>query len=113
MDLAIIVTDFAETYAFTSQQEVQSAHCYHEAVTIHFVVAYTKCPHCNQGTTESLIFVTDDIKHVVNNFVRGNIDHLHIVRGQQFEQIIQWSHRRSSQYRSKGPFADISASERD
>jgi len=44
----ILNLDFAENYACVSQMEIQTAHWYHNQVTIHPIVAYYNCHQCQE-----------------------------------------------------------------
>ena len=62
------VMNFAENYACVYQEEVQSAHWHHESVTINPITAYRRCTNCDVGITESLIFISDDMKTMRSMF---------------------------------------------
>ena len=62
---AVIIMDYAENYACSSQDEIQSAHWVQQAVTIHPMMAFINNSD-KAGTithNESLVFITDDLKH--------------------------------------------------
>jgi len=42
------VLDFAENHTCVQQDEIQSAHWYHEMVTIHSIVLYFQCSLCQK-----------------------------------------------------------------
>ena len=114
--LRIMVLDFAENFSCLYQHEVKSAHWHHEQVTLHPVYTYYKCPNCEDCLTESIICVSDDNRHdyhAVLTFVKRTMDHLQQVRNLQVSHVVQWSDGCGSQYKSKGPFADVAASELD
>ena len=110
-----MVLDFAENYSCTYQNEVQSAHWFYEQVTLHPVTTYYKCAYCQEATNESLVFISPDHRHdhhAVQHYTRLAIDHLR-QRGMLCTRIVQWSDGCTSQYKSRGPFADIAASQHD
>ena len=64
--------------------------------------------------TESVICVSDDNHHdhhAVLTFVKRTMEHLQQVRHLQVSHVVQWSDGCGAQYKSKGPFADVAASE--
>ncbi|XP_041372135.1 uncharacterized protein LOC121385498 [Gigantopelta aegis] len=106
-----MVLDFAENFTCSNQDEVQAAHWYHEQVTVHPIVTYYVCPFCEETISESLVFISDDRHHDFNavfHFTKVAIDHLRNTRGLELDHIIQWTDGCASQYKSKGPFSDIS-----
>lgn len=108
-----VVMDFAENYACTFQEEVQSAHWHHQQVTIHPISCYYRCRHCEDKIYESLIFVSDDQQHdhhAVHPFFTLAMNHLRVERQLDPSLVLQWTDGCASQYKSKGPFADIAAS---
>jgi hypothetical protein len=85
-------------------------------VTVHPTVCYYSCQDCNEPVTESLIFISDDRlhdHHAVRAFTNEAIRHLQEVRHLQLGHIIQFTDGCSAQYKSKGPFLDISNGCRD
>ncbi|KAK7106653.1 uncharacterized protein [Littorina saxatilis] len=110
-ETVMMVLDFAENFTCQYQQEVQAAHWHHDTVTLHPIVAYYKCPACETTTTESLVFISNDGKHdfhAVQAFMVKTVDHLQQERGLTINHIVQWTDGCAAQYKSKGPFADIS-----
>ena len=106
-----MVLDFAENFTCTHQDEVQAAHWHHEQVTVHPIVSYYGCQECQETVTESLVFVSDDKVHdhnAVFHFTKLAMEHLQLTRGLSLKTIIQWTDGCCSQYKSKGPFSDIS-----
>ena len=61
--LLMMVLDFAENFACLHQNEVQAAHWHHDQLTIHPVCTYYKCSNCSQMVTESVVCISDDLKH--------------------------------------------------
>jgi hypothetical protein len=110
----VMVLDFAENYACTLQDEAQSCHWHHEQVTVHPVVAYYKCdkPECKgAAVTESLVVISDDKKHdhhAVRHFVTTVNRFLQAQRSIDIAHEVHFTDGCSSQYKSKGPFYDIS-----
>ena len=75
------------------------------------VHVYFRCPVCPAKTTESLILVSPDVKHdhhAVQHFTTVAMEHLRQKRGLTIDHFIQWTDGCAAQYKSKGPFADIS-----
>ena len=111
-----MVLDFAENFTCTYQDEVQAAHWHHNQVTVHPIVCYYACSHCQQPLTDSLVFISDDRNHdhhAVHAFTLRAVEHLRDARNISLEHIVQWTDGCSSQYKSKGPFADISRALQD
>ena len=113
-DTVIQVLDFAEKFTFDFQNEVQSAHWTHETCTVHPIVNYYTCEEedCSEVVTESVVVISDDLKHdhnAVHKFIAVN-DSVIRKRNPNVEKYIQWSDGCASQYKSKGPFIDISCS---
>lgn len=108
--MALMVLDFAENFTCSFQDEVQAAHWYHEQVTVHPIVTYHQCLQCQEVVTESLVFISPDRKHdyhAVHHFTTQAIQHLRHVRGLQLDSVVQFTDGCASQYKSRGPFADI------
>ena len=93
------------------QNEVQAAHWCHDQVTVHPSVTYYPCQNaCGKVMTESLVFISSDLKHdfhAVHHFTGKALSHLRDVRGLVIDRVLQWTDGCASQYKSKGPFADI------
>lgn len=110
----VMVLDFAENYTCNLQDEVQSCHWFHEQATVHPIVCYYRCPHCPDGkVTESIVFISSDKKHdhhAVHHFLTQANNHLQETRRLKIDKQIQFSDGCASQYKSKGPFSDISHS---
>ena len=114
--IVMTVNDFAENYSCFYQEEVQSAHWHYQQVTLHPTVAYYKCKSCPETVMESLVFISNDLKHdhhAVHHFNKMTMNHLQKERGLKVRKLIQWSDGCASQYKSKGPFADLAASSID
>ncbi|CAC5385885.1 unnamed protein product [Mytilus coruscus] len=114
----ILNLDFAENYACVSQMEIQTAHWYHQQVTIHPIVAYYKvnCHQCQETVQETMLFISDDLTHdahAVHKFVSMANEHLQQKRMINIQHEIQFSDGCSSQYKSFTPFCDISYSLQD
>ncbi|MES9901055.1 MAG: hypothetical protein ABW168_00060 [Sedimenticola sp.] len=112
----VLNLDFAENYACISQMEIQTAHWFHQQVTIHPVVAYYNCHKCDETVQECLYFVSDDLTHdahAVHRFVSATNAHLRNKRGIDIEHQVQFSDGCASQYKSVTPFIDISYSFND
>ena len=112
----LMVMDFAENFSCFYQQEVQAAHWHHNQATVHPTVTYYKCLACEERVTESLVFITSDKTHdynAVHVFTARAVEHLKTARGVKVDHIVQWTDGCGSQYKSKGPFADISCAIED
>ena len=69
-----------------------------------------------QTVTESLVFISDDRTHdynAVHAFVTRAVEHVRCVRHIPFDHIIQGTDGCAAQYRSKGPFVDVSCAAQD
>ena len=107
---AVMVMDFAENYGCRYQDEVQAVHWGHDSATIHPIVAYYKCPECTATVTDSLIMITQDNVHdyhAVRQFSALAVDHIK-EKGENINRIICFSDGAGCQYKSRGPFLDIS-----
>ena len=92
---------------------VQAAHWHHEQVTVHPIVCYYGCQFKGaqrqpqkalySSATTVGITMTPSFK-----FTQLAVDHLRTVRGLEIKNIVQWTDGCGAQYKSKGPFADIS-----
>ena len=61
--------------------------------------------------TESLVFISSDLKHdyhAVHYFTTKALSHLRDVRGLVIDNVLQWTDGCAAQYKSKGPFSDVS-----
>ena len=108
-----MVLDFAKNFTCTFQDEVQAAHWHHEQVILHPIVSYYQCTQdeCEETVTESMVFISNDKNHdhhAVFQFTREALRHLTDVRQLPVQHVIQWTDGCSAQYKSKGPFSDIS-----
>ena len=110
----VMVYDFAENYACRYQDEIQSVHWGHEAATLHPIVSNYQCPRCKEVMTHSLVMVTDDNSHdfhAVNQFTVIALEHLK--KEVSFDKVIRFSDGAPNQYKSKGPFLDVSHAKSD
>ncbi|XP_041371083.1 uncharacterized protein LOC121384664 [Gigantopelta aegis] len=106
-----MVLDFAENFACLYQDEIQAAHWHHKQVTVHPIVTYYACRECKETTTESLVFISEDRVHdyhAVFRFTQLAVIHLRTALDILLEHSIEWTDGCSLQYKSKGPFCDIS-----
>ena len=81
-----------------------------------FLYVCNRCPSCDATTTELLVFISADQRHdhhAVQAFVGMAVDHLKNERGLCIDHIIQWTDGCGAQYKSKGPFVDISCALQD
>ena len=112
----IQVLDFAENYTCLLQNEVQAAHWNHHMATVHPLVCYYNCEKCDRVITESCVCISDDLKHdhhAVHVFALKTAEHLQYTRKLNIDKYIQFTDGAASQYKSKGPFLDISYSKED
>ena len=111
-----MVLDFAENYTCSNQDEVQTARWYYEQVTVHPIVTYYSCGTCDEMVSESLVFISNDKNHDFNavyTFTAQAVQHLRGTRKVNLRHVIQWTDGCAAQYKSKGPFADISFANED
>ena len=113
----VSVIDFSENYTTFFQDAVQSSYWVNTQVTLFPIVAWYKC-NCPESPTvrEYIVFISDDLKHDYNavhlfqtiayGFICNN-------RGVRINRIIEFSDGCASQFKSRGPFADISNSIQD
>ena len=112
---AMSILDFAENYVCRYQDEVQAAYWTQQSATIHPFVTYYRCS-CNSVVTESIVVVSDNLTHdhnAVHAFQKEVMDHLMSTRHLKLKKYIRFSDCCTNQYRSKGPFADISKAVED
>lgn len=103
------VMDFAKNRGITYQNEIKSVFYSQEQVTMHPVVTYYKSG--NSLVRDSSIVISDDHVHdfhAVRHFARIVDDHIAKKRGTSPEKKVIFSDGCSAQYKSKGPFADLS-----
>ena len=85
---------------------------HHTTITLHPIVCYYQCADCEKGVVcETLAFISDDKVHdfhAVQTFVCLAMEHLRGCRQLDVQRVIQWTDGCASQYKSKGPFSDIS-----
>jgi len=108
---AVVVMDFAENYACSMQNEVQSYHWCQQQATVHPVVAYVNASETERGIVThiiGLVFITDDRKHdvaAVAAFTDATCkylsDNFHVDRIDRFTDCC------AAQYRSKHSFAEL------
>lgn len=94
-----------------SQMEIQTAHWYHQQVTVHPVVAYYNCHQCQETVQEDILFISDDLTHdahAVHKFITLTNKHMTECRGLNILHEVQYSDGCSSQHKSVTPFCDIS-----
>lgn len=110
-DSCLCILDFAENYTCCYQDEVQGAYWTQNAATVHPIVCYYHCNQCEEVLTESLVFISDDLNHdyhAVNAFQTTACQHLKETRQLQLSHIYRYSDGCAQQYKSKGPFSDVS-----
>jgi hypothetical protein len=114
---AMAVMDFAENYTMTFQKEIQSAHWMKSMVTVHPIVYTYVChePECKQIMRDVLIIVSDDLKHdshAVQAFRNESIRYLK-KKMPNLMKLTEWTDGCAAQYKSKGPFVDLSFGKQD
>ena len=108
-DWILMVMDFARNRELYQQDEIKSAYFGRKQITIHPVVAYYNSPIARNITTrDSMIFLSDDINHDYN-FVKHVLDLVikKLSEKMNIAKLVIFSDGCSSQYKSKGPLADI------
>jgi hypothetical protein len=111
--------DFSENFSTFYQQEISSAHWMKNLITIHPLVAYYSCPDCEGATSpvmDVLVFISDDNthdNHAVQEFVTQAVQFLVEERHVEISKIYEFTDGCASQYKSRGPFADISFGQED
>jgi hypothetical protein len=111
-DTVVMVLDFGQNYACFWQDEAQSAHWFHEQITIHPVVAYYWQD--RKVVKEEIIFLSADSthdSHAVAVFVQQAVEHLREKRNVSVKYLHQFSDGCSAQYKSKRPFQHVSQAE--
>ena len=110
----VVHMDFSENYATFYQQEISSAHWMKNLVTVHPIVAFYSCRECGNAARtvmDVLVFLSDDNNHdhhAVQTFVETTVRFLKEDRHVQFDYLYEFTDGCSSQYKSRGPFVDIS-----
>ena len=119
-DSVVMHLDYSENYSTFYQQEISSEHWKKNLITVHPIVTYYNCPECDDDTVtpvmDVLVFLTDDNKHdhhAVQNFFSQTINFLKEKRGLTFQNTFEFTDGCSAQYKSRGPFVDISCSYED
>ncbi|XP_072179230.1 uncharacterized protein [Diadema setosum] len=109
--------DFAENFSCRYQDEVQSVYWGYEAATLHPIIAVYLCPKCGDPKTHSLVMISNDKTHdyhAVRTFTTIAIDHLKKTLGPEaITQVVRFSDGCGIQYKSKGPFLDLSYAKSD
>lgn len=104
------VMDFAKNREVRYQTEIKAAFYTTEQITLHPVVNYYRSPRSGDIVKHSVVIISDDKVHdyhAVEKFQQVVDAHLHREAGLEPEEKIIWSDGCASQYKSKGPFADI------
>ena len=110
------VLDFAENYKCAYQREVQSAYYAQDSSTVHPIVTYYRCSTCDKSITESLVMISNDLHHdyhLVNRFQQEVSHYLSNTRGIKITKMYRYSDGCGNQYKSKGPFSDVSYAKED
>ncbi len=112
----LTVWDFSENYKCNFQREVQSAYYSQESATLHPVIVYYRCITCEETVQESCIFISNDLHHdhhLVNTFQQKLAKHLTQTRKLPLQTLHRYSDGCACQYKSKGPFSDVSYATED
>ena len=110
----VVHMDFSENYSTFYQEEISSAHWMKNLITIHPLVAFYRCPACDDDTRlvmDVLIFISDDNQHdhhAVQAFYALAIKFLKETRGISFDRVFEFTDGCASQYKSRGPMVDLS-----
>ncbi|XP_053391572.1 uncharacterized protein LOC123539851 [Mercenaria mercenaria] len=107
-NVVVTIADFSENYRCVSQDEIQSAYYSYSQVSVFPMIAYYKCPDCEDVVQESAVFISDDLNHdamAVNLFSKLMFEHIssHV----KVEQEIQFSDGCAAQFKSKVPFFHV------
>ena len=114
----VSVIDFAENYSTFHQNEIQSAHWVNDQISIFPMVVWYHCPQCEESpiVRENLVFFSDELKHdyhAVHEFQMVGYTFLRQVRNIDMNKIHEFSDGCSAQFKSGGPFTDISYASTD
>ena len=95
-DWALATCDFAENFLCKFQNEPQSAHWAYRQVTVFPVAVFFRRPgkECHDLKRESLVFLSDDLRHdahATQAFVQRTLDHLRKVKS--FTKVVFLSRR--------------------
>ena len=107
----LLVLDFAKNRTVHYQDEIKSAYFGQRQMTMHPSVVYYRSKE-GKLVRESHVFISDDIKHdhhAVNLFLQKSVEDIktHLP---EIHRIVIFTDGCSSQYKSKGPLADLSRS---
>ncbi|XP_072172303.1 uncharacterized protein [Diadema setosum] len=105
------IVDFSENYKCGFQREVQTAYYAQNSATLHPMVNYYRCETCREVVQESCIVISDDLRHdyhLVHAMQAKVCKHLAEKRGLNIKVMYRYSDGCASQYKSKGPFSDVS-----
>mgnify|MGYP001554452841 CR=1 FL=1 len=100
--------DFAKNKVLTYQDEIKCAYYSSVSVTVHPCILHYKKD--NSLQKESLVFISNDKNHdyhLVQHITNECIDYIEN-KGSLLKKIYIFSDGCASQYKSKGPFADLS-----
>jgi hypothetical protein len=103
------VMDFSENYTTVFQKEAQGAHWAKNQITLHPIVAQYR--EDEKTIMHSVVMVSDARIHnndMVHTFVDTMANYLSKDRNLDITQMYQFTDGCAAQYKSKGPFLDIS-----
>ena len=92
----VVYMDFSENYSTFYQEEISSAHWMKNLITIHPLVAFYRCPTCDDDTSQVmdvLIFISDDNQHdhhAVQSFYALAIKFLKETRRVSFDRAFEF-----------------------
>ena len=110
----LTVMDFQQNFACEAQDEIQSAHWPQVQITIHPTVCFYRCKEHNTLVKESIIHISSDLVHdhnAVHHFVQETVEHIKETKQINIISQVQFTDGCSCQYKSRGPFSDISMSQ--
>lgn len=99
------VLDFAENYTCIPQNEVQSAHWYHEQATLHpTVLWYKKDGNILRHTVAAISDDKTHDSHAVDHFYRLAVKVVEEITDIDFQHHIQWTDGCATQYKCRTAF---------
>ena len=103
----VTISDFAENYRCSHQDEISAAYyCYTQA-TLLTMVLYYRCPDCPETVEESIVFITSDLEHdahVADKAYTMMLNHLKNERRFVPSHHVKCTDGCSTQFKSKVPF---------
>ena len=109
----LTVMDFQQNYTCEGQDQAQSAHWAQQQVALHPTVSWYRCMEHDKIVKESIIHISEDLLHdyhAVHHFEKEIVEHMKS-RNINVVKQVQFTDGCGYQYKSKGPFTDISNAE--